>query len=244
MRLGRMLYVVGVLSALAVSAAISPLSALTNADKMKLAEALNKQPPIEFSVAKGAPNACGPGCDRWIAAEGHFDSEAVARLHRILDKLGKPNLPIYFNSSGGNLTQAMEIGRMMRARGMTAGVALTLAAKCRPEKTVDECAKLIRSNPDSEAVIQTDRARCLSACAIAILGAAKREVAPDALLGVHSALVYISHPKGATERQIDNVTARATQILEKRLANYVGEMKLNKELFNIISNTRFETFTT
>src|SRR5689334_16831375 len=123
MRLRRLLLVGALLTSLTPFGAVAPLSALTNTDKVKLAEALNKQPPIEFFIAKGVPNACGPGCDRWIAADGHFDSEAAARLRRLLQKIGKPNLPIYFNSSGGNLTQAMEIGRMMRARGMTAGVA-------------------------------------------------------------------------------------------------------------------------
>ena len=29
--------------------------------------------PMIFFVAKGEPNACGPGCSEWIAAEGTFD---------------------------------------------------------------------------------------------------------------------------------------------------------------------------
>ena len=29
--------------------------------------------PMIFFVAKGEPNACGPGCSEWIAAEGMFD---------------------------------------------------------------------------------------------------------------------------------------------------------------------------
>jgi hypothetical protein len=37
-------------------------------------------PPMAFYVAKGAPDACGSGCDTWIAVEGHIDVGATFRL--------------------------------------------------------------------------------------------------------------------------------------------------------------------
>src|SRR5215472_10808108 len=36
-------------------------------------------PPITFFVATGPANACGPGCDGWIAAEGKIDLNAAQR---------------------------------------------------------------------------------------------------------------------------------------------------------------------
>jgi hypothetical protein len=33
--------------------------------------------PIEFYVAHGDANACGPGCSEWIAAEGKIDVGAA-----------------------------------------------------------------------------------------------------------------------------------------------------------------------
>jgi hypothetical protein len=35
--------------------------------------------PLIFFVAKGEPNACGPHCSEWIAAEGNIDTEAAKR---------------------------------------------------------------------------------------------------------------------------------------------------------------------
>src|SRR5712691_6807597 len=80
-------------------------------------------PPIAFFVAKGEPDACGRDCAEWIAAEGTFDNDAPQRLRAVLGRLGKRKLPIYFHSSGGSVAAAIAIGRLLRERGLTAGVA-------------------------------------------------------------------------------------------------------------------------
>ena len=41
-------------------------------------------PPMVFYVAKGAPDACGRGCDSWIAVEGEVDSGAAVRFQKFL----------------------------------------------------------------------------------------------------------------------------------------------------------------
>ncbi len=90
-------------------------------------------------------------------------------------------------------------------------------------------------------MLWTDNARCLSACPIAVIGATTRQIAPNALLGVHSTFVYFAHPpRGATQAQLDRALERGTQRLENTFASYVAEMKLSKELFRLIWNTRFE----
>jgi len=45
-------------------------------------------PEIEFYLARGDANACGRGCNEWIAAEGKIDLSAAQRLRRLLTKLG------------------------------------------------------------------------------------------------------------------------------------------------------------
>ena len=58
-------------------------------------------PPMTFYVARGAPDACGPGCDSWIVVEGQVDSGAAPRFRKFLQKVRARNLPIYFSSPGG-----------------------------------------------------------------------------------------------------------------------------------------------
>src|SRR5262247_2891145 len=38
------------------------------------------QAPMIFYLAKGEDDACGEGCNEWIAAEGRFDSDTAQRL--------------------------------------------------------------------------------------------------------------------------------------------------------------------
>ena len=58
---------------------------------------------LTIYLAKGAPDACGPGCDRWIAVEGEIDGEAAPRIRRFLAAIKDTQRPIYFYSPGGNV---------------------------------------------------------------------------------------------------------------------------------------------
>ncbi len=69
-------------------------------------------PPIVFFLAKGDANACGPGCNEWIAAEGTMDAGADGRLRALLKKIGKRKLPIFFHLPGGAIPAGLEIGRI------------------------------------------------------------------------------------------------------------------------------------
>jgi len=70
--------------------------------------------PMIFVVATGEPNACGRGCTEWIAAEGRFDKGAAQRFREFLAVLAKHDLPIFFNSDGGLVSEAVQIGLMLR----------------------------------------------------------------------------------------------------------------------------------
>ncbi len=103
-----------------------------------------RAPPIVFFVAKGEAHACGPGCAEWIAADGTIDAGAPQRLRALLAKTAKRQLPIYFQSPGGSVLAAMEIGRVLRARGMTAGVARTIPQGCDATQLRDKACDAIK----------------------------------------------------------------------------------------------------
>src|SRR5204863_3699937 len=116
--------------------------------------------PMEVFIAKGAPDACGPGCDSWIAAEGRIVDDSPARLRRVLDQIGKRKMPVFFYSPGGQAVQGLAIGRKLRARGLTAGVAVTVPQNCLPTRKVDECSKLMRQPEPPQAQLWTTGASC------------------------------------------------------------------------------------
>jgi hypothetical protein len=147
-----------------------------------------KQKPLIMFVAKGEPNACGPGCSEWIAADGNIDPDAADRVRAFLEDPARRKLPVFFNSLGGATAQAATIGLMLREYRMTAGVGRTIPEACRRAREMDAaCRNVARSKPEHRARLVTGNARCASGCVYAILGASVRRVGPPAELGIHSA---------------------------------------------------------
>src|SRR5262249_16764711 len=145
--------------------------------------------PMIFVVATGEPNACGRGCTEWIAAEGRFDKGAAQRFREFLAVLAKHDLPIFFNSDGGLLSEAVQIGVILRENRMTAGVARTVPEGCHLSFPLDDaCRRLMQSKRQHTAKLYFGGARCGSACVYAMVGASTRHVDPGATLRIHSGM--------------------------------------------------------
>jgi hypothetical protein len=191
--------------------------------------------PMIFYVATGEPGACGPGCSTWIAAEGALDREAAERLRAFLAQLGRRKLPIYFHSPGGSMGNALLIGRMLRARRMSAGVARTIPAGCDPKLPREApCEALKRSGRELAAELSTQRAQCSSACVYALIGAPEREVAPGAMLGVHAVAPGEWVDGFSVRRKEDAITPAQREQLRLhriRYAEYVVDMGVDRGLF-------------
>jgi hypothetical protein len=183
-----------------------------------------------FFVVKGGPNSCGPGCDEWIVADGAFDFASSKRFKEFLESLPRRDLPVFFNSIGGSVSQAAEIATLLRAHRMKAGVARTLPEGCRSVAAADDaCRRLVGSKKDMKAKLVTRGATCASACVVALVGASSRQIAADARAGVHSfADARMSDAKPKTE-DVDNA--------RKRFFVYMG---VDAGLMDLTNKTRFE----
>jgi hypothetical protein len=174
--------VIGVFVAIAPAAAGIISAAQNRALAMQLFDG-----PIDFYVATGPADACGPGCSEWIAAEGKFDSGAKARFEAFLALPGMRDLPLFFQSGGGILSQGIGIAQLLRRYHMRAGVGQTIIAGCTPQRrSGSNCDKLVKSGEKVTATLQTNGGQCHSACVFALAGAATRTIAPGALIGIHS----------------------------------------------------------
>jgi hypothetical protein len=175
-----------------VAAALCCLPAVSIAasdDPKELERVLAKirNEPMIFVVATGEPNACGRGCTEWIAGEGRFDEGAAQRFREFLAVLAKRNLPIFFNSDGGLLREAVQIGLILRENRMTTGVARTVPEGCHLGFPLDDgCRRLMQSKREHKARLYFGGARCASACVYAMVGASTRHVDPGATLRIHS----------------------------------------------------------
>lgn len=200
-------------------------------------------PPMTFYVVKGAPDACGPGCDRWIAADGYIDAAAAPRFRKFLRQLRIGSLPIYFTSPGGNLDQAVAMGAMLREKPIVARVGRSVVRECGFESQDSEvCQKLKQSGRELDGELWTRDANCNSACPYLILGATTREIAPDAVLAVHSprAVVYFRGtgvPTSAMRRAaIERELGRADRMLQ----SYIVKMGADTGLLGLARTVKFE----
>jgi hypothetical protein len=141
-----------------------------------------------FYLAKGEPNSCGSGCSEWIAAEGTLTRGTAERMRAFLKRQSGKH-PIYFYSPGGITSESIAMGRLMRERGITAGVARTIPQGC--DSATKECVNGKRSGRVQSARLTSSLSQCNSACVYAIVGARVREIAPEAHLGVHASRTVI-----------------------------------------------------
>ena len=216
--------------------------ALAASAKIRPAPAKMPVPPMVFYVAKGAADACGRGCDRWIAVEGQVDSGAAPRFRKFLQKIRDRNLPIYFASPGGNVDQAVAMGDMLRERPVVARVARTVVRECGFEaQDSAACIKLKQSGRELHGDLWTRGAMCNSACPYLILGATTREIAPDAVLGVHSPKVILQFSGGTpTQQMLAAATQRGLERLDHLLSHYVVKMGAEPALLVVASTVKYQ----
>jgi hypothetical protein len=218
-------------------------SASVAAPAARPAPATASVPPMAFYVVKGAPDACGQGCDRWIAVEGQIDSAAAPRFRKFLRQFRDRSLPIYFTSPGGNLDQAVAMGAMLREKPVIARVGRTLVSECGFEAQNSElCLKLKQSGRELHGDLWTRGATCNSACPYLMLGATTREIAPDAVLAVHSAKVVV-HFRGVgqpTSAMRAAATERGLERADRMLQSYIVKMGTDIGLLGLARTVKFE----
>ncbi|OKO80240.1 hypothetical protein AC629_27795 [Bradyrhizobium sp. NAS80.1] len=206
------------------------------------AEKAGFAPRLTIYLAKGPPDACGPGCDRWIAIEGEIDRDAAPRIRRFLAGVKDTHRPIYLHSPGGNVEQSYVIGRLLRSRKAIARVGRTIATACAAGTQVDAaCLKTKTTSGEIEAELTTRNAMCNSACGYLFLGATSREVAPDAALAVHNSRLVLVIRGNPPPGVVAEVRQRRMVTAERERAAFVAAMGISRELNDLIRTVKFES---
>jgi hypothetical protein len=197
-------------------------------------------PSLLIYLARGAADACGQGCDRWIAIEGKVDGDAASRIRKFLRGMKDARRPIYFHSPGGDVRQAQGIGRLLRTLKVTARVGRTVVSGCAADTPFDEACLKIKAGAEVEAAVATRWAMCNSACVYMLLAATTREVAPDAAVGVHHSRMVVSFRGHPTAQQRAEATARSRDRADSETAAYVKAMGISHDLVELTRSVPFE----
>jgi hypothetical protein len=227
----------------APSAPAAPKAAKASpASRTRPAPPKTPTPPMQFYVVKGAPDACGRGCDRWIQLEGQIDAAAAARFRKFFVKLRERNMPLYFYSPGGNLDQAMAMGSLLHEKPAIARVGRTILADCGFEaQDSDVCLKLKQSGRELNGELTTRGVLCGSACPYLMLGASTREIAPDAALAVHNSRIVITFTGGTpTPTMVAAANARAHERSDTNIAAYFARVRGDSALLALARTVKFE----
>ena len=206
------------------------------------AEKAGFPPRLIIYNAKGPANACGPGCDRWIAVEGQVDEGAAARVSRFLRDVKDSKRPIYFHSPGGSVRPSYVIARLLRSRKAVARIGRTIATGCAGGTQVDAaCLKVKTAGGEVEAELTTRNAMCNSACGYLFLGATTREVAPDAVVAVHNSRLTLLARGPFSAQQIAEFKQRSMARADRERAAFVVSMGIARELDDLIKTVKFES---
>jgi hypothetical protein len=199
--------------------------------------------PMVFYIARGAPDACGPGCDSWIAVEGKIDGAAAGRFRKFMRAQKDHHLPLYFASPGGNLEQALEIGRLLHERPAVARIGQTVVKECGGEPQAGEaCLKIKQSGRVLDAELSVRGGACNSACPYLILGASQREIAPNASMAIHSPKITLIY-RGAKPPENLRVAAmqKARERSHQMVATYLAKMGIDRGLLDLAETVKFES---
>jgi len=145
------------------------------------------EPPMRFVRVVSADPACEPNCPEWLSAEGRIEPGSAPAFAEAINRLGARRLPILIHSPGGSVTDAMAMGKLIRAKGLAVAVARTLIQNC--SETAPRC-------PDGPGVAMTGGAICASACALVLAGGVERLVGPVPLVGVHQITTVVRETEG------------------------------------------------
>ncbi|WP_342728616.1 hypothetical protein AAFG07_19205 [Bradyrhizobium sp. B097] len=182
-----------------------------------------------FYVAHGAPDACGPGCSDWIAAEGAVQWDTYKRLLAILDRQGGRKLPVVINIKGeSNLNVASSLGRILRDRGVDTAVAATEVEVCNG-KPEEECFALKRPGGPLDAKEKPSSIACDLACVLVLSGGVHRSLPAGSRVVLSGMAIH--------NRLAPNVSAEhresLTSIFTDQFRRYLGEMGIDHELLDV-----------
>jgi hypothetical protein len=167
--------------------ALAVLLGLTAARAAALEES-----PMQVRVARSAQPGCEPDCAEWISAQGKIVAGQTLNLFKsALRRLQGRKLPVFLYSGGGDVREALAIGRLIRTYGLDTAVIKTEFAACAAGDTA--CGKLeaerkFRATPQ-------EVAGCASACTFVLAGGVRRFGGPWTRIGVHQLQSFMTYAK-------------------------------------------------
>jgi len=183
-----------------------------------------------FYVAHGAPNACGPGCSDWIAAEGAVQWDTYKRLINILDRHPGNKLPLVISARGlSNLNVAVSMGRILHERGIDTTEGITEVVSCK-DKAEADCFALKRPGGPLDATLNTANTYCDIACVLMLAGGIHRTLPAGTRVIMSGTAIHNRLAPNVSDEHRESLTT----IFGEQFRLYLREMGVDTELIDIV----------
>jgi hypothetical protein len=211
------------------------------------------EPPMQFHVVRGSHAECEPQCLQWIAAQGRIVVGSANQLKKVLRQLGDHKLPVFIDSGGGAVNDALAMGRLIRAKGLDIAVTKTAFTPCTP---ADGACRKAKSDGELRGLAQAHLSKCASSCAFVLAGGVRRLVGPGTSVGVHqismtllryqvwtrrSFGVPVETKKTLLSRQTVGQKHAETESTYSSITTYLREMGISNILMGMIRSTPNDT---
>src|SRR5271165_742218 len=157
---------------------------------LKLPPRPRGDPPMRVVRITSSDPACEPNCPEWISLEGRIVVGTAGAFRKAIADLGGRRLPILISSHGGSLGDALQMGALIRERGLAVAVARTL---------IDNCPERAPVCPAARGQAITGGAFCASACPLILAAGVERLVGPVPMVGVHQITEVMKDKEGAAQ---------------------------------------------
>lgn len=186
-------------------------------------------PPMRVLIVRGAGPECPTKCPEWISLEGAIVKETPALFRKALEQVGARKPQVLISSGGGMVDAAMEMGRLLRAKGLDVSVARTLvqppAENTAPRKTPQSAITVVEGGSPS-----VSGAYCASACPLLLAAGKARHVALYARVGLHKMVIpehdetqHVRYFKTRTLMLGDQVISKETRVVgEQDVVTHIG----------------------
>jgi hypothetical protein len=136
-----------------------------------------------FRIMRGSKTECEPNCPEWIFAKGQIVIGSAKKLKEIVALAGKSPLTLVVQSGGGDMKEAMTMGRFIRAHKMNVAVGFAYEFRCDEDDLF--CSKTLKSHNISRGFVSTQPSYCASACTLVLASGVQRIVAANSVVGTH-----------------------------------------------------------
>lgn len=157
----------------------------TQADTGKLPQAApaKKSHDMTFRIMRESHPSCEPNCPEWIFARGQIVPGSAQKFKDIVDLAGTPGVPLIIQSAGGDMKEAMEMGRFIRAHMMDVAVGFAYEIPCKEGDV--SCRRALIHNHAARGFVSTQPSFCASACTMVLASGVSRIAAANSVIGTH-----------------------------------------------------------